>query len=263
MSNLPAVRVTPCRPFLKTGVDYASPILVRSARGRGKKSTKAFIAIFVCMVSRAAHLKVMSDYSTEAFLAAFKRFTARRGACLDIYSDCGTTFVGADVELRALFRATSTTARDLADRLAIRGTQWHFNPPDVSHFGGLWEAVVKSTKHHLRRVIGDATLTYEEMVTLLAQVEACLNSRPLQALSDDPEDLTALTPGHFLIGEPLCAIPEPSLENVPSGHLNRWQLIQQMRDHLWQRGPRNIYRVCILGLNGTKLLKIYRLGDFV
>ncbi|EFN69637.1 hypothetical protein EAG_00358, partial [Camponotus floridanus] len=61
---------------------------------------------------------------------------------------------------------------------------------------GLWEAAVKSVKHHLRRVVGDAKLTYEEMATLLAQVESCLNSRPLQPMSDDPEDLEALTPGH-------------------------------------------------------------------
>jgi len=94
---------------------------------------------------------------------------------------------------------------------------------------------VKSVKHHLRRVLGETSLTYEELSTLLAQVEACLNSRPLEALSDDPDDTTALTPGHFLIGTALNAVPEASLAPVPSNRLARWQMLQRMRDHFWER----------------------------
>lgn len=235
MSSLPAARAAPCRPFVRTGVDYAGPILLRASKGRGHKSFKAFIAIFVCLSSRAVHLEVVSDYSTDAFLASFRRFTARRGTCREVFSDCGTNFTGADAQLRAMFRAAPREARDMADQLATSGTRWRFNPPSAPHFGGLWEAAVKSVKHHLRRVIGNATLTFEEMTTFFTQVQACLNSRPLQALSDDPDDLAALTPGHFLIGEPLCSLPEPFLEQEPAGRLNRWQLLQQMRDHWWRR----------------------------
>ncbi|KMQ88133.1 hypothetical protein RF55_12431 [Lasius niger] len=117
--------------------------------------------------------------------------------------------------------------------MANNRTQWPFNPPAASHFGGLWEAVVKSAKHHLRRVIGNATLTFEEMTTLLTQIEACLNSRPLSPLTDDPEDLTALTPGHLLIGTALTAVPEPFLQDVSANRLSRWQLLQQMQDQFW------------------------------
>ncbi|XP_029672104.1 uncharacterized protein LOC115240852 [Formica exsecta] len=81
----------------------------------------------------------------------------------------------------------------------------------------------------------EATLTYEEMSTLLAQVEACLNSRPLQALSDDPEDFSALTQDHFLVGSALTAIPEPSLLDQPMNQLACWRLLQKMRDHFWER----------------------------
>ncbi|KMQ82619.1 hypothetical protein RF55_22352 [Lasius niger] len=93
-------------------------------------------------------------------------------------------------------------------------------------------------KHHLRRVIGETRLTYEEMATFIAEVESCLNSRPLQAFSDDPGDLSVLTPGHFLIGGPINALPEPSLLDARTNRLSRWQLLQQMRDHLWQRWSR-------------------------
>ncbi|XP_039303527.1 uncharacterized protein LOC105196225 [Solenopsis invicta] len=162
---------------------------------------------------------------------------ASRGLSPESY-DCGTNFVGADAQLRAFFTEGSQELRRILGRLATEQIQWRFNPPSAPHFGGIWEAAVKSLKHHLRRVLGDSTLTFEEMSTLLAQVEACLNSRPLQALSDDLEDLSALTPGHFLVGGPLTALPEPSLTELPVNRLTRWQLLQQMRDHFWERWSR-------------------------
>ncbi|XP_011261040.2 uncharacterized protein LOC105254185 [Camponotus floridanus] len=238
MGNLPRARVTPARPFLHTGVDYAGPILIRTSRGRGHRASKGFISVFVCLSTKAVHLEAVTDYTAEAFLAAFRRFVSRRGLCTEVFSDCGTNFVGADRELREMFRASSSDGRRIAHVTASDGVRWRFNPPAAPHFGGLWEAAVKSTKHHLRKVIGDATLTYEEMATLLSEVEACLNSRPLQPLTDDPDDLTALTPGHFLIGAPLLAVPEPSLTAEKDTVLSRWQLLQKMRDHFWERWTR-------------------------
>ncbi|XP_029162483.1 uncharacterized protein LOC114934042 [Nylanderia fulva] len=195
MGDLPVPRVTPSRPFLHTGVDYAGPVWLRTSKGRGHKATKGFIVVFVCLASRAVHLDVASDYSADAFIAALRRLISRRGVCINLYSDCGTNFVGADRQLSALFSAASADGRRIAAFAAQEKIQWHFNPPAAPNFGGLWEAAVKSMKHHLRRVIGDATLTYEELATLLSQIEACLNSRPLQPLSDNPEDVAALTPG--------------------------------------------------------------------
>ncbi|XP_071578899.1 uncharacterized protein [Temnothorax nylanderi] len=221
MGNLPSGRVTLARPFLRTGLDYAGPIFIRTSKGRGYRAHKAFIAVFVCLCTKAVHLDVVSDYTTEAFLAAFRRFISRRGLCEELYSDCGTNFLGADRVLRELFRASSADGRRLAHVAATEGIKWHFNPPAAPHFGGLWEAAVKSTKFHLRRVIGETRLTFEEMSTFLAQVEACLNSRPLQALSDDPDDTSALTPGHFLTGAPLLAVPEPSLIDTAESSLSR------------------------------------------
>ncbi|XP_071579938.1 uncharacterized protein [Temnothorax nylanderi] len=234
MGDLPRPRVRASRPFTHTGVDYAGPILLRTTKGRGQKAHKGFLVIFVCLSTRAVHLEVASDYTAEAFIAAYKRFESRRGLCTALYSDQGTNFIGADAQLRALF-LDAIRDHSIANTLANDGVQWRFNPPSAPHFGGIWEAAVKSTKHHLRRVIGDATLTYEELSTFLTQVEACLNSRPLSPLSDDSEDLAALTPGHFLIGAAISAVPEPSLAEEPTGRLSRWQLLQQLRDHFWKR----------------------------
>ncbi|XP_036143579.1 uncharacterized protein LOC118645869 [Monomorium pharaonis] len=119
--------------------------------------------------------------------------------------------------------------------LAQDSTRWEFNPPATPHMGGKWEAVVKSTKYHLRRTIGETQLTFEELTTLLSQIEAILNSRPLEPLSDDPDDVSALTPGHFLIGNPLTTIPEPSLDDLAVSRLSRWQFIQQRVQQFWSQ----------------------------
>lgn len=128
------------------------------------------------------------------------------------------------------------------------------------HLGGLWEAAMKSTKYHLRRVIGEATLTFEELTILLTQVEACLNSCPLHPLSDDPDDVTALTPGHFLIEASLLAVPEPSLKDKASNVLSR-RLVQKMRDHFWERWSREYLQTLASRPKWTRIETSPNVGD--
>lgn len=137
MENLLAPRVRPSRPFLNTGVDYAGPVWLRTTKGRGHKAYKAFFVIFVCLSSRAVHLDIAADYSTDAFMAALPRFVARRGLCRALYSDCGTNFVGADAHLHALFSATGREGKQISQSVAKDRIQWHFNPPAAPNFGGL------------------------------------------------------------------------------------------------------------------------------
>jgi len=145
-------------------------------------------------------------------------------------------------QLCSLFAASSKEAQKIANYLAAKRMQWLFNSPSVPHFGGIWEAAVKFMKHHIQRVIDEMTLTYEEMTILLSQIEACLNLRPLQALSDDHDDTAALIPGHFLVDTALSAIPESSLLETSTSSLTRWQHVQRMRDHIWSDGLGNIYQ---------------------
>ncbi|XP_065370933.1 uncharacterized protein LOC135963086 [Calliphora vicina] len=208
MGNLPSVRLQPTRAFKHSGLDYAGPINIKTSSLRTASTSKGYISLFICMCTKAIHLEAVTSLNVDAFLAAFRRFTARRGLCTDLYSDCGTNFVGANKELQVLYhRNKASLPEHLAETLANQGTKWHFIPPASPHFGGLWEAGVKSTKHHLRRIMKDRILTYEELSTLLAQIESCLNSRPLCPLSTDPTDADVLTPAHFLIGEPSICIP--------------------------------------------------------
>ncbi|XP_050452153.1 uncharacterized protein LOC126851858 [Cataglyphis hispanica] len=153
----------------------------------------------MCLNMKAVHFEVLSDYTAEAFLAALRRFTAHRGLFRSLRNDCGTNFVGADAQLHAFFTAS------YSEQLFNVASTRHRHHITVD----LWEAV-KSLKLHLYRVLGEATLTFEEISILLAQIVACPNSKPLQTLSDDLEDMTALIPGHFLIGSALNAVPKPS-----------------------------------------------------
>ncbi|XP_073959790.1 uncharacterized protein [Choristoneura fumiferana] len=236
MGTLPAVRVTPARVFLNSGVDYAGPIMLRTSKGRGHKAYKGYICLFVCMVTKALHIEVVSDLTSRGFLESFKRFVARRGHCANLYSDNGSNFVGASKELKELFDAEkSSMIQEVADSLSVNGTNWHFIPPHAPNFGGLWESGVKSVKYHIKRVIGESTLTFEEMSTLLCQIEACLNSRPLSILNSDPKEAHPLTPAHFIVGEPLVTVPENNYESSNIGTLKRWQLTQVMLQHFWRR----------------------------
>lgn len=235
MGQLPPARVTPSRPFTHTGVSYAGPLIIKTWKGRGAKSSKGWICVFICLATSAVHLEVVSDYATDGFIASYRRFVSRRGIPSPLYSDCGTNFIGADAALRKMFTQSSEEHHSIASVLSTDSTQWKFNLPSAPHMGGKWEAAVKSIKFHLKRTVGDTAMTFEELSMLLTQVEATLNSRPLEPLSDDPDDVSALTPGHFLTGSALSSLPESSLENVNVGRLDRWQLLQQRFQCFWKQ----------------------------
>ncbi|XP_025424077.1 uncharacterized protein LOC112693294 [Sipha flava] len=153
---------------------------------------------------------------------------ARRGRCKTIYSDNGTNFVGAQREL-------SSYVQSVGSLMAQEGIEWRFNPPSALHFGGLWESAVKSAKHHLTRMMGEAKLTLSELSTLLCQIEACLNSRPITPMSSDPSDAEALTPAHFLIGRAMSLPPEPCLINESPSQVRRWKYVQLLMQTFWRR----------------------------
>ncbi|XP_060807713.1 uncharacterized protein LOC132903428 [Amyelois transitella] len=238
MGQLPEVRLKPNKVFMSSGVDYAGPINLRFSPGRGAKSYKGYVCLFVCMVTRAIHIEVVSDLTSKGFIAAFRRFVGRRGRCTDLHCDNGTNFVGADKELREIFNATkSKIPQEIAELLAMEGTKFHYIPPLSPNFGGLWEAGVRSVKTHLKKVIGDRTLTYEEMCTVLVQIESCLNSRPLTQLSEHSVDPLPLTPGHFLVGEPLINVCDNNFANQTENVnlTSRWKLVLKIANDFWHR----------------------------
>ncbi|XP_076301772.1 uncharacterized protein LOC143219847, partial [Lasioglossum baleicum] len=187
--------------------------------------------------TKAVHIELATELSTDAFIRCLHRFISRRGRCNLIYSDNGKNFVGASNELNELGELFSKSdhRNAIMDACTKERKEWHFIPPYAPHFGGLWERGIRSVKLHLKRVIGEQRLTFEEFSTILAQIEAVLNSRPLHPMSSDPSDLNPLTPGHFLIGDALTSFPQPDLTDLAQNRLNRYQLLQQMLQHFWKR----------------------------
>jgi len=154
MGDLPACRITPSRAFKHTGVDYAGPFSIKISRN---KSSKAYVCLFVCMATKAIHLELVSDLTTEMFLNALKRFVSRRGKCDSILSDNGKNFLGAKNVMQRIgeFLSHPETQAKVTDFASNQGIAWKFIPPHSPHMGGLWEANVKSVKTHLRIVIND------------------------------------------------------------------------------------------------------------
>ena len=215
MGQLPAERLSPDLAFSKVGLDDAGPLHIKLGNTRKPTIVKAYACLFVSLSVKAIHIEVVSDLTTAAFIAAPRRFVARRGKPTLIWSDNGTNFVGASRELKELeqFITQQKTQKVVSEFCSTQHIQWKSIPGHAPHFGGLWEAAVRSMKLHLQRIVSDVKLTFEELTTVPAQVEACLNSRPLVALLADDDGVDALTPGHFLVGRPLEALPNSTEVN--------------------------------------------------
>jgi hypothetical protein len=131
LGELPAPRVQPSRPFLTTGIDYAGPISLRLGTTRNKTITKGFIVFCVCLATKAVHIEVVTSLTTEAFLAALRRFIARRGKPRTIYPDNGTNFQGAVNKLHEIYTMLQSLSEmaKVQDFLANEGCDWKFISP--------------------------------------------------------------------------------------------------------------------------------------
>lgn len=247
LGQLPSERVSPATPFERTGVDYAGPFLTKYGKVRKPTVVKTYICLFVCLAVKAIHLELVSDLTAEAFIAAFRRFISRRGCPSLMWSDHGSNFVGAKGDLKEMYQFLSDqiTQGTISNFCASNKIEWRFIPEKSPHFGGIWESNVKSVKAHLKRIVSPVKLTFEEFTTVLAQVEAILNSRPL-APTDSPDDdgISVLTPGHFLIGKPLASLPDPEASYRTVSLLKRWHLCQNLVRHFWERWSKEY--LCIL-----------------
>lgn len=236
MGNLPIDRTRALvKPFSYTGTDYCGPFTMRMSKNGRIKPIKGYVAIFICFSTKAIHIEAVSDLTADAFIAAFRRFISRRGNVIKLYSDNGTNFIKARKILQLeTERALKEYNEEIKEELSKYSTKFCFNPPSAPWFGGLWERNIGSIKYHLKRTVGDRILTYEELTTVLHQIEACLNSRPLCRLTDGPDNTMILTPGHFLIGSALTAPVEPSLSEIRENRLSRWQLCERLKQEFWK-----------------------------
>ncbi|GBL97468.1 hypothetical protein AVEN_162933-1 [Araneus ventricosus] len=134
MGNLPSERVTPSAPFLNSGVDFCGPFQIKFKNQRKGIYSKVYVAIFVCLATKAIHLETVTDLTTEAFIAALKRLCARRGRIATLISDNASNSKGAASELNRLKKLICKTNETLANYLTSEAIQWKLIPPRSPNF---------------------------------------------------------------------------------------------------------------------------------
>ena len=235
MADLPKDRVTPAPPFTYTGVDYFGPYMIKE----GRKELKRYGCLFTCLASRAVHIETANSLETDSFIQALRRFIARRGPIREIWSDNGTNFVGAKAELQQAVDEMDN--EQIRSRLHQEGTDWIFNPPSGSHMGGIWERQIRTTRKVLTVLLREhgSRLDDESFRTLLCEVEAIINSRPLTFASSDPDDLDPLSPSNLLTMKTSVVLPPAGVFQRADVYMRRrWWRVQYLANLFWTRWKR-------------------------
>lgn len=231
MAGLPRTRLeSHCRPFTNIGIDFFGPMMVTI----GRRHEKRWGVLFTCFNTRAVHIELAASLSTDSSILAIRRMAARRGYPRRIHSDNATNFHGADKELKASVKAILEDER-ITEGFSSVGVEWRFNPPDAPHMGGVWERLVRSIKVALYATLNSRAPKEEVLLTLLAEAENIVNSRPLTHVSLSQDEEEALTPNHFLLGSS-NGLPKPGRFTDDDLSLRKqWRIAQRLTDHFWTR----------------------------
>ena len=221
--QLPEFRLSDDFAFSSIGVDFAGPIYVKDVYNKSSVMNKAYIVLYTCASSRAVHLDLVPNMSTQAFVRSFKQFTARRGVPRLVVSDNGSAF----------------KSEELKRLLAEYSISWKYNVALAPWWGGFFERIlVKSTKRCLKKILGTARVTYEELLTIIVETEGILNSRPLTYVSDEMRD--PLTPSQLVIGRRLLSSPGSAKQPSGGDHTvrdlsRREKYLNAVLSHFWKR----------------------------
>ena len=245
---LPDFRVTEAPPFSTTGIDFAGPLFVKT---KGSEMVKSYIVLFTCFITRAVHLELVLDLTTITFVSSLRRFCARRGTPVRIVSDNAKTFKAAS---KLLYEFVSTA--EVENFLLSKRIEWRFNLDRSPWMGGAFERMIGSVKRCLRKVLGNARLMQDELSTVLVEVEATLNSRPL-TYQHEEFDSQVLTPSHLLVGRrisPLSDYVDKDLDYENDDYnvnlSRRFIYLTKTLSHFWKRwrseylsGLREVHRL--------------------
>lgn len=234
MAELPSFRTRQAKPFTFVGTDYAGYFEIKTSERKNAPTTKAYIVLFMCLTTKAMHLELACDLSSAEYIMALENFIARRGIPNAIWSDNATNYVGAEKEIHALLDQWSNQTTDLSRLFATKRIEFKHIPARASHMAGIWERAVAQVKYHLKRVMKDTKLTARRFDHVLKQIECCLNSRPLWALTPNADDVEVLTPSHFFNFESINTLPRPNLDHIPMNRLDQYQYLYRLYTEFWK-----------------------------
>ncbi|KAM4037007.1 uncharacterized protein ACNLHF_015817 isoform 1-T1 [Anomaloglossus baeobatrachus] len=236
MADLPADRLSTEPPFTNVGLDVFGPwsVVTRQTRG-GHANSKRWAVLFTCLSIRAVHIEVIETMDTSSFINAFRRFISLRGHVKHIRSDRGSNFVGACGELKI---PSNLDINQVERRLSELGCTWTFNPPHSSHMGGVWERMIGIARRILDSIflqLGPSKLTHETLTTFMAEVVAIMNARPLVPISNDPDDLSLLTPSTLLTQKFNVSMPTSGEFTTKDLYKSQWKRVQMLADLFWTK----------------------------
>ena len=237
MAPLPKTRVTSAVPFSRTGLDYLGPLYIKTKEGQ----RKVWVCLFTCMVTRAIHLELLQDMSAEEFLLGFRRFISNRGTPIEITSDNALQFKTASKVLNLVWKHV-IQSKEVQTYASNVGVKWNFIVELAPWMGGFYERLVGLVKRALRKTINRKLLSFIQLQTVLKEVEAVVNSRPLVYVSGDIDSTLALSPKHFLTLNPNTGIPEleddyldySPYESTAERLLNIWKKGQKLLNMFWK-----------------------------
>lgn len=234
MAELPSFRTQQARPFTFVGIDYAGPFNIKTSHLRNAPLSKGYIALFICLTTKAIHLEIACDQTSAEFIMVLENFISRRGIPSVIYSDNGRNFVGAETDIHEMFDQMLNQTNDVTRMLAEKRISFKRIPANASHMAGIWERAVGLVKYHLKRVMKDTKVTAREFDHVLKKIECCVNSRPLWAQSPNADDIEVVTPSHFWNFQPINSLPRPDLCHLRMNQLNQYQYLHRLYCEFWK-----------------------------
>ena len=237
--DLPSFRLCEVLAFTNVGVDMAGPLFIKVPGSNQESSTqKVWICLFTCGSSRAVHLEIVPTMNTDAFIRCLSRFCSRRGTPNMIISDNAKTFKVASKLLLKLFQSPEVQAFLTKKRIV-----WKFILEKSPWMGGFYERMVGLLKRILRKILANARLDYEELLTVVTEVESILNSRPISYVyAEETEE--PICPSHLVTGKRLTSLPEyQETDLLPDNEslvtlTQRYQFVCTLLKHFWKRFSR-------------------------
>ena len=268
-ADLPSNRVSDDPPFTHIGLDFAGPLYVkegrRSSQESDSESNKVYVCLFTCASTRAVHLELTRGLNVKDFLLAFRRFASRRGLPATIQSDNAKTFQSSSKGIRKIARSPEVWRYLTNNRIT-----WNFIVEKAPWWGGYWEKLVRSIKPPIKKVIGRSTVNYNEMCTLLTEVEAVINARPLTFMTTKSQFLYPLTPSDLIYGRRITGNPNSQHYETMSTYNSLTKRFKHHRHLLSQftRRWRNEYLTSLReqfarGSSGRDVYAKFKVGDVI
>ena len=259
MGKLPEERLKPSPPWHYTGIDLFGPFKIRDEVKR-RTYGKCYGVIFNCMCTRAVHLDLAPDYSTETFLLVLRRFVSLRGYPAKLYSDNGPQLVAADKELKDITKNWNWD--ELLEFGVTEGLQWEFSPADAPWYNGTSEALIRSVKRGLNIAIGDNIMTFSELQTACFEVGNLINERPIGKHPTDTDDGVYLSPNDLLLGRSTSRVPSgPFRETTNPRH--RFEFVQNIVKSFWRKWTRDYFPSLLIESKWHTAHRDVKVGDVV